>query len=307
MPDERKSEGWREVDCHRFLTRETTERQDRLVVEEPLEVRVDGEPLATVMRTPGDDVELAIGLLISEGWLARREDVAAMVHCGSGTAPEERNIVDYRRAEGASRSERTPAARLLASSSCGVCGKRTVEEALQRTMPYAASNATTSSGGRPWQLEGSHLATFPAALRRHQTLFEATGALHAAGLFDLEGQLLVVREDIGRHNAVDKVVGWAFLAGRLPLTHTVLQVSGRISFEIVQKAHAAGLECVAAVSGVSSLACEFALETGMTLAGFVRNGEFTAYSSPERLLGGSGGAPRNHPGEAESSAVRGDR
>jgi FdhD protein len=252
------------------------DRADRLVTEEPMEIRAAGpgqEPvsIAVTMRTPGGDFELAAGFLLTEGLIAGRDDVRRVSYC-EDLDPEEQhyNIVTV---------ELTgwfdPASlhrNFFATSSCGICGKATlehVEVACPRVAPGPTVRAETIAG-------------MPAALRAAQRVFDQTGGLHAAGLFAPGGKLLSLREDVGRHNAVDKLVGEALLAGDLPLSERVLFVSGRSSFEIVQKAGVAGIPLVASVSAPSSLAVEAADRLGMTVVGFVRDGRSNVYTHPER-------------------------
>jgi FdhD protein len=252
-------------------------RDDALAVEEPLEIRVGTETVAVTMRTPGDDFELAAGYLATEGLLESPADIVRLEHCREvRSAEEEGNVVVVRAA--------VPAARLAAarrltqtSSSCGVCGKSSIDAVRARYSPLPA--------GEAWDPE--LLASLPHRLASAQRAFAATGGLHAAAVFFRDGRDTVVREDIGRHNAVDKVLGRLFLDGQWPLPGAALAVSGRASFEIVQKALAAGLPALAAVSAPSSLAVELARSSGMLLAGFVRNGSFNVYAGEDRLSPGA--------------------
>jgi FdhD protein len=254
-----------------------TSRPDTVAVEEPLQVRVDGRAVSVTMLTPCDDVDLALGFLLTEGMLRRAEDVRTAVHCldedesGSPTF----NVLDLTLAEGA-RLDTTRAERATyTSSACGVCGKTSIE-AVTATSPYAVS-------ADPARFAPDVVAALPDALRRRQRVFDRTGGLHAAGLFTADGEALVVREDVGRHNAVDKVVGWAARQGRLPLAGHALVVSGRASFELTQKALMAGLPMLVAVSAPSSLAVDLAREGGLTLVGFARAPRLTVYAGAERL------------------------
>src|SRR5438876_3447826 len=237
-----------------------TER-DRVAVEEPLEIRIGGRPVALTMRTPGHDEELALGFCLSEGLQPSEarlpDDLAA-------------NTVDVD-APGfdPGRLQRS----FYTSSSCGVCGKGALE-AVAVDAPPIESRLTVAAG---------LAAGLPERLRAAQPAFAATGGLHAAGLFDREGELLCLREDVGRHNALDKVVGWAFASGRLPLADALICLSGRISFELVQKAAVAGCPVVVAVGAPSSLAVELARDRGITLCGFVRGGRLNVYTEPWRL------------------------
>jgi FdhD protein len=248
-------------------------RVDRVSVEEPLEIRVGSETLAVTMRTPGHDFDLAAGWLVSEGIIRRAEELVRLEHCREVRSPEEEgNVIIARTTEPA----RTDRARrlLLTSSSCGLCGKGSIESIHGRFPPVTA-------GGR---LDPETLRALPGALREAQGNFSQTGGLHAAGVFSLEGELLACREDIGRHNAVDKAIGSLFREGRRwPLSDALLLVSGRASFEIVQKALAASIPIVAAVSAPSSLAIELARDSAMTLVGFLRDGGFNVYSGDHRL------------------------
>jgi FdhD protein len=258
-------------------------RLDTLAVEEPLEVRVGGQPLVVTMRTPGNDVELAAGFLVSEGVISRGEEFSSAIHCGGpGTGAwtaegNTYNVLDVTLAPGVAPPDPSLARSFYTTSSCGLCGKASIA-AVETVSTYdVAEDGLTMDAGT--------LAGFPDALRAHQAVFDKTGGLHAAALFDgATGELLVIREDVGRHNAVDKVVGWAALNNRLPLRATVLQVSGRASFELVQKAVMAGIPMLCAVSAPSSLAVELAEDAGLTLVGFVRGASMNVYSRADRLL-----------------------
>jgi FdhD protein len=242
------------------------ERPDTLAVEEPLEIRIAGVPLTVTMRTPGDDIELALGFLLTEGLVGRVTDVHSASQCAD-------NVVDVTLA--ADHPPLDAHRNFFITSSCGMCGKASID-AVRTASPYDVATDPTT-------VTPQVLTSLPDKLRAAQRVFERTGGLHAAGLFDASGELLVLREDVGRHNAVDKVVGWAATHDRLPLTGTVLQVSGRASFELVQKAAMAGVPVLAAVSAPSSLAVSLAEETGMTLVGFVRGPSFNAYAGAHRL------------------------
>ena len=254
-------------------------RPDHIVGEEPLEVRLaaPGEqpaPVAVTMRTPGNDFELAVGFLLSEGLLASAEDVRAVRYCDLPEGdPQRYNVVTVTGTLAPGMAVRQRAGTMTAS--CGVCGTATLDD-LRDRCPRVPR-------GEP--IDATVLTGLPDRLRAQQRVFDRTGGLHAAGLFDHDGDLLAVREDIGRHNAVDKLVGWAALERRLPLASAVLVVSGRVSFEIVQKAAVAGVSTVAAVSAPSSLAVRTARALDMTLAGFVREGRANVYSSPWRITG----------------------
>ncbi|WP_173922088.1 formate dehydrogenase accessory sulfurtransferase FdhD [Agromyces sp. Marseille-P2726] len=260
------------------LGERTSRREDELTVEEPLEVRVAGDPLAVTMRTPGHDVELALGLLVSEGVLRRRDDVLGARHCAGdpidGSA--EYNVVDVTLAAGVAPPATTAHHALTMTSACGICGKDSIDAVRSRSAYDVADD--------PVRLDPAWLAALPDRMREAQALFARTGGLHAAALVDVErDEILVVREDIGRHNAVDKVVGWALREDRLPLRGTVLVVSGRAGFELAQKASMAGIPALAAVSAASSLAVDLANEVGLTLAGFVRGASFVVYAGDERM------------------------
>jgi FdhD protein len=249
---------------------------DTLVVEEPLEVRVaapgaDPVPVAVVMRTPGDDFDLAWGMVLTEG-IAPSPDALSSAHWGS---PADFNVVEVRLADGSDASRLADRRPWLSSSSCGLCGRDAIAAIAQSGSSLA--NVRTS-------VPASVLLDLPASLREEQKLFATTGGLHAAGAFRPDGSAVCVREDIGRHNAVDKVVGNLARLRMLPAHDLVLTVSGRISFEIVQKASVAGFPVVAAVSAASSLAVELASSLSMTLAGFVREGSATIYHDPGRIV-----------------------
>lgn len=252
-------------------------RPDTLTVEEPLEIRVDGVSLSVTMRTPGNDFDLSLGFLLTEGLIETASDVRTLMHCldqGEDGLPTY-NVVDVTLASGVAPPSTDAARQSYITSSCGICGKASIE-AITTKRRYAVEHDRA-------QVDPRVLALMPETLRRHQVVFDRTGGLHAAGLFTAEGELLVAREDVGRHNAVDKVIGWAAREDRLPLTGHVLCVSGRASFELTQKALMAGIPMLAAVSAPSSLAVELATEAGMTLVGFLRDPKMTVYSGPDRL------------------------
>jgi FdhD protein len=243
------------------------ERFDTLVAEEPLEIRVDGAPLSVTMRTPGHDFELAAGFLVTEGVVARADDIRAIRYCTP--EPQQYNVVDVEVARGAQVVGSSAARNFFTSSSCGLCGKASIDAVRTRSR-YSVT-------GDPVRLSPTVLASLPTRLRAAQRVFEATGGLHAAGLFDPHGELVCLREDVGRHNAFDKVIGWGALGGRLPLTGHVIVASGRAGFELVQKALMAGIPALAAVSAPSSLAA------GMTLVGFLRGDSMNLYAGAERV------------------------
>jgi len=256
---------------------QVTRRPDTVTAEEPLEVRVSGRALAVTMRTPGDDFDLALGFLLTEGLIAGADDVATLMHCldeGEDGRPTY-NVVDVVLRPGVALPDVSLERSFYTTSSCGVCGKASIDAVRVRSTYDVRADTTP--------LAPQLLAALPDALREHQKVFDRTGGLHAAGLFTADGELLAVREDVGRHNAVDKLVGWAAREQRLPLTGCVLMVSGRASFELTQKALMAGIPCLAAVSAPSSLAVQLATESGMTLVGFLRPPRMTVYAGAGRL------------------------
>lgn len=252
-------------------------RPDTLAAEEPMEIRVGGRPLAVTMRTPGDDFDLAAGFLVSEGVLHAAGDVAAIRYCAGATADggNTYNVVDVALAPGVPAPDASLERNFYTTSSCGLCGKAGLDA--------VRTSAAWSVAGDPLHVTPALLASLPGALRAAQKVFDSTGGLHAAGLFTGDGELLCLREDVGRHNAVDKVVGHALRSGLLPLRHSVLMVSGRASFELVQKAVMAGIPLLAAVSAPSSLAVDLAEESGLTLVGFLRGESMNVYAGAERL------------------------
>lgn len=256
---------------------EAVARPETLAVEEPLEIRVNGKPLTVTMRTPGSDVELAQGFLLTEGLVSRREDIAAVQYC-NGTGPDglnTYNVLDVTLAQGVPLPDVDMTRNFYTTSSCGVCGKASLD-AVQLSSKYAP-------GDDPLIVDADTLCALPDKLRDRQKVFAATGGLHGAALFDAHGTALVVREDIGRHNAVDKVIGWALESGRVPLAGTVLLVSGRASFELTQKAVMSGIPLLAAVSAPSSLAVDLAAQSGLTLVAFLRGHSMNVYTRPDRV------------------------
>lgn len=243
---------------------------DDVAREEPLELRVNGQPVAVIMRTPGNDEELAAGFLLTEGVIRRREDLFSTRH---NPRNHDGNVLEVFLADGV----RVDLARLtrhvFGASSCGLCGKATIKAIRTRFPPVRSA----------LRLTAETLLSMPDRLRQGQSLFGRTGGLHAAGLFEADGSLVDLSEDVGRHNAVDKLLGRALLNDRLPLDTTLLLVSGRVSFEIVQKALAAGIPVVAAVGAPSSLAVEFARSAGQSLVGFLRDGRFNLYTDRRRI------------------------
>jgi FdhD protein len=257
--------------------------EDLLAAEEPLEIRVGARPLAVTMRTPGHDVELAAGFLVSEGVVTDAEHVATARYCvgAADGEPNTYNVLSVTLGRGVPEPARSLERTFYTTSSCGLCGKASIDAVRTLSRWTVADEA--------FGVPAERLSALPDRLREGQKVFDSTGGLHAAGLFDAAtGELLVLREDVGRHNAVDKVVGWALLDGRLPLRGTVLMVSGRSSFELVQKALMAGIPMLASVSAPSSLAVDLANEAGLTLVGFLRGPSMVVYSRPERVLVGAG-------------------
>lgn len=263
-------------------------QEDHLAAEEPLEIRVGGRSLAITMRTPGHDVELAAGFLVSEGVISRGDDFSTARYCAGATAdgPNTYNVLDVTLAPGVTPPDPSLERNFYTTSSCGICGRASID-AVRTLSKYKVADD-------PLHIDPALLVTFPERLREGQEVFEKTGGLHAAALFEgSTGRMRVVREDVGRHNAVDKVIGWALLQNLLPLTGMVLQVSGRASFELTQKASMAGIPMLAAVSAPSSLAAELATELGMTLVGFLRGNSMVVYSGAERLT-----SPMKEPAQA---------
>ncbi len=255
-------------------------RPDSLATEEPMEIRlVFGEARQTVavtMRTPGADFELAAGFLYGEGIVSSPEDILKISYCidPDVDAEQQYNIVNVELRGGLSYDPRSLERHFYTTSACGVCGKASLEQLELRGCPVIPSGP---------ELAPEKIYALPNKLREAQGLFEATGGLHAAALFDREGELVALREDVGRHNATDKLVGWALLEGRLPLSDHLVMVSGRSSFEILQKCLTAGVPIVCAISAPSSLAVDVARQFGMTLVGFLRGNRFNVYSGHERV------------------------
>jgi FdhD protein len=247
-------------------------QSDKLAKEEPLEIRAGGCSVAVTMRTPGHDEELATGFLLTEGLIHRREDVVTIAHCPAAAAPE--NTLNVLLAPSLKVDMARLTRHVFASSSCGLCGKASIESVHQHFPPLTSSFKVTAR----------ILANLPEQMRQAQATFDQTGGLHAAAIFDARGKLIVLREDVGRHNAVDKVLGHGFLHGKLPFDSCVLLVSGRASFEILQKALAARVPIVCAVSAPSSLAVDFARESGQTLVGFLRGQGMNIYCGPDRII-----------------------
>lgn len=255
----------------------SSSRGDVVVTEEPLEIRLRGQALAVTMRTPGDDFDLAAGFLVSEGVVAESEHVQVIRYCAGATDEglNTYNVLDVVTSENVAVPDFSLERSFYTTSSCGLCGKASLDAV--RTKSF------WSVEGDEFVLDPEVLALMPDRLRDAQRLFDRTGGLHGAGLFSLDGELLCIREDVGRHNAVDKLVGWAVREDRLPLRNTVLMVSGRSSFELVQKAVMAGIPALTAVSAPSSLAVELAEESGLTLVGFLRGSSMNVYAGAHRI------------------------
>ncbi|UIX29730.1 formate dehydrogenase accessory sulfurtransferase FdhD [Streptomyces sp. GQFP] len=256
-------------------------RPDTLVAEEPMEIRLNGKPIAITMRTPGDDFALAAGFLVSEGVLAEGRELQNIVYCAGATddGSNTYNVVDVRTAPDVVLPDITLERNVYTTSSCGLCGKASLD-AVRTTARWPIDDGADAP---PVRLAPELLASLPDRLRASQRVFDRTGGLHAAALFTEEGELLDIREDVGRHNAVDKLVGRALQNGRLPLSRTILLVSGRASFELAQKAVMAGIPVLAAVSAPSSLAVDLAAESGLTLVGFLRGSNMNVYAGEDRI------------------------
>ena len=253
-------------------------KEDYLAAEEPLEIRVGDEPLSVTMRTPGHDLELAAGFLLTEGLITKREQIVSLENVVEDGEANRGNVVRAMLAPGSAPDFEKMRRHFFATSSCGICGKASIDAVRARTLEPPNPD---------FRLDAEVLLQLPDALRASQAVFGRTGGLHAAALFDAKGGPMVLREDIGRHNAVDKVIGWALLEHRVPLSESVLLVSGRGGFEIVQKAIVAGLPIVASVSAPSSLAVQLARELRLTLIGFLRGRRFVIYAGEERIRGAS--------------------
>jgi FdhD protein len=249
-------------------------KDDYLAAEEPLEIRVGDEPLSVTMRTPGHDRELTAGFLLTEGIVQRREQIVKLETAEAQDGTNRGNVVQAELVPDAAPDFVKMKRHFFAASSCGICGKASIDSIRSRLL---------EAPNPDFRLDAEILVRLPDALRSAQDVFQRTGGLHAAALFDPSGKLLVLREDIGRHNAVDKVIGWALLGGLVPLSDSVLLVSGRGGFEIVQKAIVAGVPVVASVSAPSSLAVQLARELRLTLIGFLRGRRFVIYAGEERL------------------------
>lgn len=263
---------------HRPVTKVTAHgpslsEQDAVAAEEPLEIRLQSQSIAITMRTPGHDAELALGFLVSEGLINSRNQVTHIAHCQTGEAAQTGNVLNVFTADEVAPDFEKLTRHVFASSSCGLCGKASIDEVHQHFPPISQLP----------KVSRQILMQLPMTLRKHQAAFDQTGGLHAAALFDLQGKMIVCREDVGRHNAVDKVIGYALENGVWPMENHILQVSGRASFEILQKALAARIPIVAAVSAPSSLAVDFATESGQLLVGFLRGETMNLYTHPEAV------------------------
>jgi FdhD protein len=252
-------------------------RPDKLAAEEPMEIRVNGRPLTVTMRTPGGDFDLAVGFLVSEGVVHSADDVTSVRYCAGATADggNTYNVVDVGLAAHVPPPDASLERSFYTTSSCGLCGKASLE-AVRTSSAWSVAEDTL-------QVTPELLAVLPERLREAQRVFDSTGGLHAAGLFDAEGNLVCIREDVGRHNAVDKVIGHALREGLVPLCNSMLMVSGRASFELVQKAVMAGIPLLAAVSAPSSLAVDLADDNGLTLVGFLRGSSMNIYAGTDRI------------------------
>jgi FdhD protein len=247
---------------------------DVVAAEEPLEIRVEGRPLAVVMRTPGHDRELAAGFLLTEGVIKSARDLFDITTCVTPSAAGKGNAVDVALTHPGSFDFEKLTRHVFTSSSCGICSKASIDAVLKRRKPLDDDV----------RVPAEVLLSLPQRLLQKQETFKTTGGLHACALFDAAGKLLAIREDVGRHNALDKLLGWAVLEKRTPLHGHIALLSGRSSFEMMQKAHAGGIPVVAAISAPSSLAVEFARESGQTLAGFVRGRSMNLYAGAKRIV-----------------------
>ncbi len=269
----------------RWQEEEQQQREDALTVEEPFELRVDGQSLAVIMRTPGNDRELAAGFLLSEGVIARPEEIITLEEAVDADGLPLANVLNVTlrprglSAQGSAlQAQPTTFERHFAvSASCGLCGKNSIADLMLAVPPLPLTSETL-------RIPASVLYTLSARLRSEQAVFTHTGGLHAAALFRPDGELLLLREDIGRHNAVDKLIGHGALHGSFPYQEHILMVSGRTSFEIIQKALLARIPCIAAISAPSSLAVELADTGGITLIGFLRDHAMNVYTHPERIV-----------------------
>jgi FdhD protein len=268
--------GQRAVEITRVVDGSAQRTRDVAAEEEPLEIRLDGTPFVVIMRTPGADRELAAGFLLAERLIATPDEIGLIRHCTGRDGTDASNVLDVTLASAAAPRVRDALAgkrMVTTNSSCGVCGRKTIDDLL----------AGVASLPTRWQVRADVVASLPEALRRAQPVFDVTGGLHAAALFDRSGGLVSSAEDVGRHNAVDKVIGAQVLMEQLPLDNHLLFVSGRASYELVQKALVARIALLASVSAPSSLAIDLARRGGLTLLGFVRGGAFNIYTGAERI------------------------
>lgn len=270
----RKSRSVDLTQVHEWNDGKVRRKDDFLAAEEPLEIRVGEHPLSVTMRTPGHDLELAAGFLFTEGLVQRPDQIIALENGAGGNGANSGNVIEVELSPDATPDFEKMRRHFFAASSCGICGKASIDAVRSRLLQPPNPD---------FRFDPEILVGLPEALRSSQDVFERTGGLHAAAIFDSRGALLVLREDIGRHNAVDKVIGWALREGRLPLGDSVLLVSGRGGFEIVQKAIVAGVPIVASVSAPSSLAAQLARELRLTLIGFLRGRRFVVYAGEERI------------------------
>ncbi len=247
--------------------------EDFVATEEPLEIRVEGQTVAIVMRTPGEDRELAAGFLLTEGVIKSARDLFDLTSCVAPGGADDANVVDAALVNPSAFDLTKLSRHVFTSSSCGICGKTSIESAMKRRKPLRDRTRVLAKT----------ILALPGRLTNEQATFKATGGLHACALFAKDGKLVAVREDVGRHNALDKLIGWALLEKRTPLSGHIALFSGRSSFEMMQKAHAAGIPMVAAIGAPSSLAVDFAREAGLTLCGFVRERSMNVYAGAERL------------------------
>ena len=251
------------------------EKADDLAAEEPLEIRIEGQSVAVLMRTPGHDRELAAGFLVTENIVRSVDEFFEITVCGENAAgSDETNVVNVTLKNPARFDAKKFSRNLFSSSSCGICGKASIEAIVKQFAPIDST----------LKIPGSLLLDLPARLAAAQKTFQLTGGLHACALFEKDGALLALREDVGRHNALDKLIGHALFENRLPLDRQILLLSGRVSFEMVQKALAAGIAIIAAISAPTSLAVEFARSNNQTLVGFLRGNEMNVYAGAERIL-----------------------
>ena len=246
---------------------------DALAVEEPLEIRVEGQSLAVVMRTPGEDRELAAGFLLTEGVIRSSKDLFDITTCLTQSRASAGNVVDAALANPSNFDTSKLSRHIFTSSSCGICGKLSIDTVMKRRKPLQD----------PATFSIKRILSLPRRLSREQTAFKATGGLHACALFDSDGSLLALREDVGRHNALDKLIGWALLKKLTPLAGHIVLLSGRASFEMLQKAHAAGIPATVAIGAPSTLAVDFARESRQVLCGFVRGRSMNVYTGAERV------------------------